>query len=84
LLLALSAFSFITSGLLIFFSFLAFTPVIKVVQFVKLFFACLVIKAVVWSPFIALEYYDTVFENIYYDVQWQLNPVEPSGIKKIL
>ena len=77
-------FSFIMSGLLILFSFLAFTPVINALQFLKLFFACLVIKAFMWSPFIALEFYDTCFENVYYDVQWQLNPIEPGTAKKVL
>lgn len=66
----LSGASLIMSGLLIFFSFLAFTPSISAKQFVRLFFICLCIKAGCWSPFIAFEYYDTFFENIYYDVQW--------------
>lgn len=84
LLLILSVISFLMSGLLILFSFLAFTPVINAKEFLKLFFACLVIKAVLWAPFIALEFYDTIFENIYYDVQWQLNPIEPGKIQKVL
>jgi hypothetical protein len=39
-------------------------------------------KAVCWSPIIAIEYYDTVFENIYFDVQFQLNPIKPKKIPK--
>ena len=31
-------------------------------------FSILIAKAVVLSPFLGLEYYDTVFENIYHDV----------------
>lgn len=77
ILLVTSILSFLMSGALILFSFLAFTPVISPVQFLKIFFSCLVIKAVTWSPFIALEIYDTIFENVYFDVQWQLNPIEP-------
>jgi hypothetical protein len=28
----------------------------------------LILKSLCWSPFIALEYYDTIFEHLYYDV----------------
>ena len=31
-------------------------------------FVCFIIKAIVWSPFIGLELYDTIFEHIYHDV----------------
>lgn len=74
--------SFVMSVVLILFSFLAFTPAISPTQFLKWFFWCLMMKAVCWSPIIAIEYYDTVFENIYFDVQFQLNPIKPKKIPK--
>lgn len=57
-----------TTLLLILFSFLAFTPIVNVKTFVKIFIDLVMIKSILWSPFIALEYYETVFENVYYDV----------------
>ena len=33
-----------------------------------MFYDCIAIKAVCWSPFMASEYFDTIFENIYVDV----------------
>lgn len=74
--------SFVMSCVLILFSFLAFTPAISPIIFLKWFFVCLTMKAVCWSPFIAIEYYDTVFENIYFDVQFQLNPIKPKKTPK--
>ena len=72
--------SLIMSALLIIFSFEAFTPnttAEKALKFLNLFFICLIVKAVCWAPFIALELFDTLFENIYLDVQFQLNPIKP-------
>ena len=60
--------SLVMSAFLIIFSYLAFTPLVSPQQFLTWFFYCLDIKAVTWSPFIALEYYDLLFENIYFDV----------------
>ena len=40
-------------------------------------FIIFIIKAMTWSPFIGLELYDTLFEQIYHDVQFQLNVVKP-------
>jgi len=60
--------SLVMSVLLIIFSFLAFTPVLTPFWFLEWFFICLMMKAVCWSPFISIEIYDTIFENIYYDV----------------
>ena len=34
-----------------------------------------------WSPFIAVEYYDTIFEHVYHDVSWMLNPVDGGQVK---
>jgi hypothetical protein len=65
-----------TTLLLILFSFLAFTPVVNASTFVRIFIDLVMIKSICWSPFIALEYYETFFEHVYYDVQWQLNPIE--------
>ena len=36
----------------------------------RLCFAFLSIKAALMTPFIGLEYYDTMFEHIYHDVQF--------------
>lgn len=80
--------SLIMSALLIVFSFEAFTPntnVAKAKKFLNLFFICLLVKAICWAPFIAFELFDTLFENIYLDVQFQLNPIKPQKerVKKI-
>ena len=56
--------------MLIVLSFLAFTPLVKVSDFVSAFFYALYLKVFLWSPFIALEYTDLLFENIYKDVQF--------------
>ena len=40
-------------------------------------FSCFVIKSVLWSPFVGMEYYDTFFEQIYHDVKFQLNVIRP-------
>ena len=68
--------SLVASVSLILFSFLAFTPLVTPKQFLRWFFYCLIFKAVCWSPFIGLEYYDLIFENIYTDVKHQINPVK--------
>jgi hypothetical protein len=70
--------SLIMSALLIIFSFEAFTPHTNARKFLTLFFICLIVKAICWAPFIALELFDTIFENIYLDVQFQLNPIKPN------
>lgn len=59
------------------YSFFAFTPAGKITKFIKIFYDCIAVKAVCWSPFLACEYYELIFENIYYDVQFQLNPIRP-------
>jgi hypothetical protein len=82
ILLVVSCLSFLTSIALIFVSFIAFTPVVSPRQTLKIFYVILFAKSILWSPFIALEFYETVFENVYYDVQWQLNPIEPSKQKR--
>ena len=33
-----------------------------------IWFGCLLVKALTWSPFLGIEFYDTIFEHIYYDV----------------
>ena len=60
----------IVTLLLLLFSFLAFTPALTEQQFYQIFLTFLLIKLLLWSPFIGLEYYDTFFENIYFDVQF--------------
>ena len=69
--------SLIMTVVVIVYSFFAFTPAGKVTKFIKIFYDCIAVKAVCWAPFLALEYYDLFFENIYYDVQFQLNPIKP-------
>ena len=34
----------------------------------SLLFSCFMAKAVLWSPFLGMELYDTLFEQIYHDV----------------
>ena len=62
--------STLLSGVLILISFLAFTPITVTTQstkFIKTFFCILLIKCICWSPFIGIEYYDTVFiVNLFY------------------
>lgn len=70
--------SFVMSGILIVFSYFAFTPIVPKETSIKWFFVCLYIKSVCWSPFFACEYWDTIFENIYFDVKCQLNPIKPN------
>jgi hypothetical protein len=84
LLLVVGFASLVMSTVLIVFSFLAFTPVITPSFFLQWFFICLIMKAVCWSPFIAIEMYDTVFENIYIDVNFQLNPIKPKKAPKLV
>lgn len=73
------------SILLILFSFVAFTPHTNAKKFLNIFYICLFVKAICWAPFIAFELFDTLFENIYLDVQFQLNPIKPieKKIKKM-
>ena len=33
-------------------------------------FAAFIVKAVTWSPFLGMEMYDTIFEQIYHDVNF--------------
>ena len=40
-------------------------------------FSIFIIKAIIWSPYVGLEYYDMCFEHLYHDVQFQLNVVKP-------
>ena len=67
-LVAIGLVSFLCSVMLILFSFLAFTPLVTPLQFLEWFFVFLITKGICWSPFIANELYDTLFENIYHDV----------------
>ena len=57
--------SLLASVSLIVVSFLAYTPLVTPLEFINWFFYCLLLKAVFWSPFIALEYYNLIFENIF-------------------
>lgn len=44
----------------------------------QMVFVCFLVKALTWSPFLALEFYDTLFEQVYHDVQFQLNVIKPN------
>jgi hypothetical protein len=74
--------SLVTSVGLILFSFEAFTPHTNARAFLTWFLVCLFVKAFCWAPFIAFEFFDTIFENIYLDVQFQLNPIKPQNQAK--
>lgn len=70
--------SLVSSILLIVYSYLAFAEDAGGKRAAEqAFILMLYLKGVTWSPFIAGEVYDTLFENIYTDVQHQLNPVNP-------
>ena len=43
-------------------------------------FACFTAKAITWSPFLGIEMYDTLFEHIYHDVQFQVNVIKPRSL----
>jgi hypothetical protein len=69
--------SFVITLVTIAYSFLAFTTVVEYGVFLHIFYDCIAVKAICWAPFLAFEYYDTIFENIYVDVRFQLNPIKP-------
>lgn len=62
--------SVLVTGVLIVLSFLAYTPLKTDREYSTLFFYVLYVKGVCLSPFIALEFFDLMFENIYLDVQF--------------
>lgn len=66
---------------LIVISFITFTKLVTPKRFLQIFYDCLLIKAICWSPFVANEYFDTLFEHIYLDVQFQLNPIKPQSAR---
>ena len=37
----------------------------------------LMTKAIFWAPWVGWEYYDMLFEHLYYDAQYQLNQMIP-------
>ena len=39
-----------------------------------------ILKSACWSPFIALEYYDTIFEHLYWDVAFQIDKQPESSV----
>lgn len=43
----------------------------------KWVFASFIGKALTWSPYLGIELYDTLFEQIYYDVNFQINYIKP-------
>lgn len=73
---ALAVVNLLSTVLAILFSFLAFTAA-KQITYAKVFYDCLIFKALFASPFLAMEFYDLIFENVYIDVKFQLNPLKP-------
>ena len=63
------------------FCFVVFGGISKDPDMRKWVFVCFLAKTVTWSPFLALEMYDMLFEQIYHDVQFQLNVIGPNGSK---
>ena len=47
--------------------------------FRKLVFASFIAKAVAWSPYLGFELYDTLFEQIYHDVNFQINVIKAAN-----
>ena len=78
-LLTIGAVSLLVSVAVIIFSFLVFGGFSEDPNIRRMCFIAFIIKALTWSPFLALEYYDTLFEQIYHDVQFQLNVIKPSN-----
>lgn len=48
-------------------------------KFRKWVFSSFIVKAVTWSPFLGHEMYDLIFEQLYHDVEFQLNIIKPGG-----
>ena len=52
------------------FCFLVFGGITKDPEIRQWLFIVFIMKALTWSPFLAMEYYDMIFEQIYHDVQF--------------
>ena len=78
-LLTVGVISLLTSVVAYVFVLLVFGGLNKDPSVRQLAFVCFIVKALTWSPFLALEYYDTLFEQIYHDVQFQLNVIKPGN-----
>ena len=76
-LLAIGAVSLVVSVAVITISFLVFGGISHDPNLRRVCFIAFMIKALTWSPFLALEFYDTLFEQIYHDVMFQLNVIKP-------
>ena len=61
------------------FCFMVFGGVSSDPFFRKLVFASFIAKAVAWSPYLGIELYDTLFEQIYHDVNSQINFIKPAN-----
>jgi len=57
------------------FCFLIFGGITSDPEIRQWMFICFIAKALTWSPFLAMEYYDMIFECVYHDVQFQLNEI---------
>ena len=76
-LLAIGVVSLIVSVAVITMSFLVFGGFSHDPNLRRICFIAFMIKALTWSPFLAMEFYDTLFEQIYHDVMFQLNVIKP-------
>ena len=78
-LLVLASISLIQTLCAYVFCFMVFGGVSSDPFFRKLVFASFIAKAVAWSPYLGLELYDTLFEQIYHDVNCQINSIRPAN-----
>lgn len=68
--------SFLTTIAAIVLSFMTFAHQIPEVPYIWIY-DVFIIKSITWSPFIGWEYYELLFEHLYYDTQYQLNQIRP-------
>lgn len=61
------------------FCFLVFGGISDDPRFRLWVFASFLAKGLLWSPFLGFELYDTLFEQIYFDVKFQINYIKPGG-----
>lgn len=62
--------SLVFSMVTFFFCFLVFGGLNADDTIRKTMFTLFLVKAISWSPFLGMEFYDTMFEQIYHDVQF--------------
>ena len=70
LMLGIAFLSLILSLVAFFFCFLVFGGINADEHIRQTMYVLFLIKAISWSPFLGMELYDTVFEQVYHDVQF--------------